>query len=71
TSPEETDPVERARAAVALAHQARRTSEPFLPAEDISDPFGGPSSGYLEMTLQVRELCTQLLRGLFGSKVLR
>jgi len=42
-----------------------------FPGEDISDPFGGPSGGYLEMTLQVRELCTQLLIGLFGSKALR
>jgi protein-tyrosine phosphatase len=69
--PQENDPVERARAAVALAHQARRTSPPFLPGEDISDPFGGPSNAYLEMTLQVRELCTELLTGLFGTKVLR
>jgi protein-tyrosine phosphatase len=71
TSPQENDPVDRARAVVALAHEARRTSAPFLPGEDISDPFGGPSNGYLEMTLQLRELCTQLLIGLFGSKALR
>jgi low molecular weight protein-tyrosine phosphatase len=71
TPPQENDPVEKARATVALAHQARRTSAPFLPGEDISDPFGGPSNAYVEMTLQVRELCTRLLRGLFGTKVLR
>jgi protein-tyrosine phosphatase len=66
--PQEKDPVERARVAVALAPEARRTSAAFLPGEDISDPFGGPSDGYLEMALQVRGLCTRLVVGLFGSE---
>jgi low molecular weight protein-tyrosine phosphatase len=69
--PDESDPVERARSAVALAHQARRTSPAFVPGEDIADPFGGPTNGYVEMTLQVRELCTRLLIGLFGTNALR
>jgi low molecular weight protein-tyrosine phosphatase len=68
--PPESDHVTRARSAVALAHKARRTSPAFVPGEDIADPFGGPANGYVEMTLQVRELCTRLLAGLFGSRAL-
>jgi protein-tyrosine phosphatase len=66
--PAQNDPVERARTVVAMAHEARSTSAPFYPGEDIGDPFGGPSEGYLEMTLQVRALCIQLVAGLFGSE---
>ena len=71
TPPLESDPAARARSAVALAHQARRTSPAFVPGEDIADPFGGPTNGYVEMTVQVRELCTRLMSGLFGPGALR
>jgi protein-tyrosine phosphatase len=71
TPSQENDPVERARSVVALANKARRISAPFLPGEDIGDPFGGPSDGYFEMTLHVRELCIRLLVGLFGPQALR
>jgi protein-tyrosine-phosphatase len=68
TAPPESDPVERAHSMVVQAHEARRNSPTFVPGEDISDPYGGPRNGYVDMTLQVRELCTKLLMGLFGPQ---
>jgi low molecular weight protein-tyrosine phosphatase len=61
------DPVARARAAVAFAHRTRLASSAFVPGEDIQDPYGGPSDGYVDMSLEVHDLCTRLVTGLFGT----
>jgi protein-tyrosine phosphatase len=64
------EPVTRARAAVAFAHHTRVTSSGvFVPGEDVRDPYGGPAEGYMEMGLEVHELCARLVRGLFGGRV--
>jgi protein-tyrosine phosphatase len=65
--PSDPDPVERARAAVKLAHERRSSSDSFVPGEDIQDPFGGPRSAYVEMANDVSALCRALLSGLFGG----
>jgi protein-tyrosine phosphatase len=64
-SPE--DPVERARALVHAAHEARGSSPGFMPGEDIEDPFGGTRSAYVEMAHTVALLCRSLVAALFGT----
>ena len=59
------DPVERARLAVAAAHELRG-GEVFVPGEEVVDPYGGPLAGYGEMVRQVGDLTERLARGLFG-----
>ena len=65
-APEETDPDDRARAALKRAHDARAGAD-FVPGEDIQDPFGGPEKGYIKMATQVHSLTERLLAGLFGT----
>lgn len=68
--PETGDLVERARAAVELAHEqrsagpggSRRTRE-----IEIVDPLGGPKSAYRNTALRIRELCKRVSLGLFGT----
>jgi low molecular weight protein-tyrosine phosphatase len=62
----EPDLVARARAAVARAHEARKTAR-FVPGEDVSDPFGGPQEGYVKMVRDLDRLCSSLAAGLFGE----
>ena len=62
------DPVERARALVAAAHQLRASAPGFVPGEDIEDPFGGPRAAYVEMAHTVSELCRSLIASLFGRE---
>ncbi|MFN2490993.1 MAG: hypothetical protein ABR529_14925 [Actinomycetota bacterium] len=64
--PETSDPADRARAMVALAHDQRRDEPAFVAGEDIEDPFGGPRSAYVEMAQTVAQMCRSLMEGLFG-----
>jgi protein-tyrosine phosphatase len=66
--PDSDDLVERARTAVARAHEARGADPGFVPGEDVEDPFGGPREGYLTMARDVGDLCRRLLAGLVGSE---
>jgi low molecular weight protein-tyrosine phosphatase len=66
--PDSDDVVERARAAVARAHEARGTDPSFVPGEDIQDPFGGPREGYFTMARTVGDLSRRLLAGLVGAE---
>jgi protein-tyrosine phosphatase len=61
------EPEERARMAVKLAHERRSEDPSFVAGEDIEDPFGGPRGAYVDMANQVSRLCGELLEGLFGS----
>ncbi|CAN5576337.1 hypothetical protein BH24ACT26_BH24ACT26_13700 [soil metagenome] len=64
--PDESEPVARARAMVARAHEQRGAEQGFVPGEDIEDPFGGQRAAYVEMAQTVAELCAALVEGLFG-----
>ena len=65
---DEADDEQRARAAVARAHERRAGDASFIPGEDIEDPFGGPRLGYVDMAQEVSELCRRLLAHLMGSR---
>lgn len=65
------DPVERARAMVRAAHEARRRGPAFIPGEDIEDPFGGPRQAYVEMAHTVADLCRSIVGALFAQKGVR
>lgn len=56
--------VERARALVALAHEARLGLG--LPRDAVADPLGGPRRGYGEAAARVRRLTLDLAAALFG-----
>ena len=62
--PQEAGVVERARAAVREADEARNAA-PTLPRE-ISDPIGGPAAGYRKTADEVYRLTTRLAERLFG-----
>jgi protein-tyrosine phosphatase len=66
-TPDEADPIQHARAAVARAHELRGRDPSFVPGEDIEDPFGGPRSAYVDMVGEVAALCRALVGGLFGA----
>jgi len=60
--PAETDPVERARAAVRRADGVRSSGRP----EEIDDPLGGPASGYGKVADEVYRLTSRVAERLFG-----
>jgi protein-tyrosine phosphatase len=63
--PPESDPVARARAAIARAEwlRARRPNPLVFP--ELGDPWGGPPEIYVETGTRVEELCRRLVAGLF------
>lgn len=63
--PASTDPIERARLAVARAHGYRDVAG-FVANEDIADPFGGHRRRYVDVAARTRDLSRRLLAGLFG-----
>jgi protein-tyrosine phosphatase len=65
--PEAADEEERARLAVARAHELRARGPSFVPGEDVADPFGGPRRGYYEMADELAALCRSLVAGLLGN----
>lgn len=60
--PDETDPVERARADVRQADGARSTGRP----EEVADPLGGPAAGYRKVADEVYRLTSRVAERLFG-----
>ena len=61
-------PAERARVAIARAHQHRTSATRFVTGEEIRDPFGGSKRGYEEMAAQITDLCERIVYGLFARK---
>ena len=69
--PEHSDPVERARAAVARADWARsrRPNRPFFP--ELPDPLGGPPRLFASIGGELETLCRRVVSGLFGEERVR
>jgi protein-tyrosine phosphatase len=61
-------PVERARNAVARAHQHRISAARFVTAEEVRDPFGGSKRGYEEMAAQITSMCEGIVAQLFRRR---
>jgi len=64
--PAETDPAERARAAVGRAAALRRGRRE--PPTEIRDPLGGSAAVYRSTIERVRDLAERLAVGLFGAE---
>jgi protein-tyrosine phosphatase len=58
--------VERARALVAQAHEARRGLA--ITSKEVPDPLGGPRRGYAEVATRVETLTLGLAVALFGGE---
>ena len=61
-------PLERARIAIARAHQHRTSATRFVTAEEVRDPFGGSKRGYEEMASQITSLCEGIVAQLFRRR---
>jgi len=62
--PPDLDPVERARAAVQAAHEARRATHGALP--ELVDPIGRPRGVQRDVANRVQALVAELVSRLFG-----
>jgi protein-tyrosine phosphatase len=69
--PPESEPLARARAALARAEwlRAHRPNPSVFP--ELGDPWGGPPEIFVETGARLEELCRTLIRGLFGEEALR
>jgi protein-tyrosine phosphatase len=65
-SPRE-DVVERARAAVQAASEARNSNPTFVPGEEVADPFRRSTEVYQASADEIAALCNELYTGLFGD----
>jgi hypothetical protein len=65
-APDRDDPVTRARAAVAAAHEARRPGAPLDPDAQIGDPLELGPDVYRATADRLRTLTRQMLDHLFG-----
>jgi protein-tyrosine phosphatase len=65
-TPNNNDPTERAREAVARAHDRRRLSDSVPPKIEIEDPMGAAPSAYRNTAIRLRDLSRRLAQGLFG-----
>jgi protein-tyrosine phosphatase len=63
-----TDPVERARSAVAAAAARRAENDRFVPDEEIADPFRRSMEVYRASADDMVALCNALYLQLFGEK---
>jgi protein-tyrosine-phosphatase len=63
-APDESDPVERAGAAIKRANELRGDALPRI--RPVPDPYGLPLAEHRKMVAMVNELCERLARGLFG-----
>lgn len=59
---DEPDPVERARAAIAKAHETRGQ---FVPGEEVDDPIGRPLRKYQEVFSDIHEMNARIVGALF------
>jgi len=64
-APAESDPAERARLAVAAAHQRRRALRVHNIAASLDDPLGRGRSAYRSAVRELGELVPRLVDGLF------
>ncbi len=64
--PQGDDPVERARAAVALAHEQRAGSGAFVPDEEVEDPIGMGRDAYERSIKDIEALIVRMNASLFG-----
>ena len=64
----EAPPVERARIAVARAHEHRTSATRFIVGEEIKDPFGGNKRGYEDMAAQITSMCEGIVAQLFHRR---
>ena len=62
--PPRLDPIERARAALQAAHDARPPAHEVMP--ELADPIGRPRREQRETARRVRDLVDELSSGLFG-----
>ncbi|MEA2488192.1 MAG: low molecular weight protein-tyrosine phosphatase, partial [Actinomycetota bacterium] len=63
-----TDPIERARLAVARAHDHRRLVRRYGTAVDLMDPIGQTIGAYRNSAAQIARLMERLVAGLFGDE---
>jgi len=70
-APDQSDPVERARAALVRAEwiRARRRDRPLFP--ELPDPWGGPPELFASIGGEVEDLCRRVVIGLFGEESVR
>lgn len=66
TPPAHSDPVERARAVIALADDLRRSTGPVL-GEEIRDPAGRRPKSFREIVNEVVRTCDEMIAALFGG----
>jgi protein-tyrosine-phosphatase len=62
--PPDLEPIERARAALRAAHEARGAGHALLP--EIADPIGRPRSAQRETATRLQVLVSQIAADLFG-----
>jgi protein-tyrosine phosphatase len=67
-TPLETDPIERARNAIAAANALRVTGAPLA---ELADPIGQSASFHRDTVERVRDLSVRLAIGLFGRERVR
>jgi hypothetical protein len=66
--PQASDPIERARAAIAAAGARRAENTRFVPDEEVADPFRRSVEVYQASADDMVALCNALYLGLFGEK---
>ena len=60
--------IERARIAIARAHQHRTSATRFVTGEEVRDPFGGSKRGYEDMAAQITSMCEGIVSQLFRRR---
>jgi protein-tyrosine phosphatase len=63
--------VDRARRAVAAAHELRQRYSGSAPLTEIGDPLGQPPEVYRATAIALRDLAPAIVRDLFGSRTRR
>ena len=66
---EEDNPVRRAKALVNAAYERKKETRGSMVGATVSDPFGGPISGYVEMAQLVKRTSERIVEKLFGVPV--
>jgi protein-tyrosine phosphatase len=66
STPEHFGTVAAAREIVVQADRLRKTRPDRGVDQEMRDPLGGPARGFFESAARIDELCTILMRGLFG-----
>jgi protein-tyrosine phosphatase len=61
-------PADRARIAIARAHQHRTSAARFVTGEEVRDPFGGSKRGYEDMASQITSMCEGIVTQLFRRR---